>query len=83
MVTNVASMQTHTTSESVAHAVTARLKEAGLPQRTVAAETGIPIVTLSRRLTGKSSFTVHELDLIADLLGTDVATLITTPVEVA
>lgn len=40
-----------------------------MSQRDVAAATGIPLVTLSRRLTGQTGFTVPEVAAIAHLLG--------------
>lgn len=64
------------TSRSIAAHVSAALSTAGIPQREVASRTGIPITTLSRRLTGHSPFNTNELALIADLLDTTVSRLI-------
>jgi len=70
-------MATNTdTSRTIAALVSAALREAGIPQRDAASRTGIPITTLSRRLTGNSPFNTDELDLIADLLGVTVSDLI-------
>lgn len=67
-------MATNTdTSRGLARTVSAALGGAGIAQRDAAARTGIPLSTLSRRLTGNSPFTVTELDLIADLLGVKVS----------
>lgn len=41
--------------------------------------TGIPIATLNRRLSGRTPFTVDELDLIAHHFGVSVADLLTAP----
>lgn len=64
------------TSRTIAANVSAALSTAGIAQRDAAARTGIPLATLSRRLTGHSPFNIAELDLLADLLGTNVAALI-------
>lgn len=68
-------MEHPTASQRIAAAVADAIKRADLSQRDVAARTGIPLVTLSRRLTGKSPFTIAELATIADLLGTTIAGL--------
>jgi len=49
-------------------AVADAIKMAGLSQRAVSEQTGIPLVTLSRRLTGRTAFTVIELAAIAQVL---------------
>lgn len=70
-------MATNTdTSRAVARAVSAALKEAGIAQRDAASRTGLPITTLSRRLTGNSPFNIDELEIIADLLGRPVSDFI-------
>jgi len=66
---------TNDTSRTIAATVSAALSEAGISQREAAARSGIHINTLSRRLTGHSPFTVPELDVLADLLGTSVTDL--------
>lgn len=77
MVTYGHCMATNTdTSRGVARNVSAALSAAGIAQRDAATQTGIPLTTLSRRLTGNSPFTVTELDLIAGILGVTVSDLI-------
>ena len=65
------------TSRGIARSVSAALSAAGIAQRDAAARTGIPITTLSRRLTGNSPFNTTELALIADLLGVHVSDFLT------
>ena len=65
-------------SREVARAVSQALTAAGISQRTASQQTGIPLNTLSRRLTGKSPFNVTELAFIAELLGITVADLVGT-----
>lgn len=64
-----------TTSAGIALVVAARMAEAKVSQRDAALATGIPLTTLHRRLTGQTSFTVSELDLLASLLGTTLPVL--------
>ena len=67
-------MRTNTdTSHKVARNVSAALGEAGIGQRDLEVRTGIPLRTLSRRLTGNSPFNTDELALIADTLGVNVS----------
>lgn len=69
-------MDTHqTVSQGMARAVAAALTGAGLSQRDAASATGIPLTTLSRRLTGRSPFTVTELAELATVAGTTVSAL--------
>ena len=61
-------------SEALDRQLTAEVREAvkaaGLSQRDLAGRTGIPLVTLSRRLTGQGrGFTVDELLRIGEALG--------------
>lgn len=76
-------------SSRLAATVAASIKAANLSQRAVAEATGIPLVTLSRRLTGHSGFTVPEVAAIADALGVSLVELFlraersTSPAEVA
>lgn len=56
-------------NQRIAAAASAALKDAGISQRDAAARTGIPLATLSRRLTGQSPFIVTELELLAGLVG--------------
>ena len=68
---------THDTSLGIAATVSAALREAGISQRDAATRTGIPINTLSRRLTGYSPFLVTELAALADLLDVPLPQLLT------
>ncbi|MFD6093679.1 helix-turn-helix domain-containing protein [Oerskovia sp. NPDC060338] len=62
--------------EGLAEAVKAAMKGAGQSQRKVAAQTGIPLVTLHRRLSSPdSTFKVTEVVAIADLLNVSVVGL--------
>ena len=69
MTTNVLRMNTpdHIT-EGLARVVSEAIKADGKSQRQVADATGIPLVTLNRRLTGRAAFTVVELASIAKVL---------------
>lgn len=64
-------METHEAlARQMAGEVRAAMGHAGISQRDLAATTGLPLVTLSRRLTGKGKpFDIGELALIADTLG--------------
>jgi hypothetical protein len=67
-----------TSQRLIAAAVSARLRESRIPQRTVSAKTGIPMTTLVRRLAGHGkAFDINELARIAALLDVSVAALIT------
>ena len=59
----------------VARRVQQAVAAAGLSQRDLAAQTGIPLATLNRRLNG-SPFIITELMAVADVLGTQTSTLI-------
>ena len=61
----------------IAQAVNARLQSAGIPQLAVSEQTGIPMTTFVRKITGKSPFDIDELGAIAALLDVSVAALIT------
>lgn len=60
----------HDLTQAVAVVVAEAIKASGRSQRDVSSATGIPLVTLSRRLTGAYPFTVLEFATIAELLGT-------------
>lgn len=64
-----------TTSRAIAEVVSQALTDSGKSLRDAATTTGIPLTTLSRRLTGNSSFTVDEVDALACLLGLSVSQL--------
>lgn len=65
------------TTKSIAEVASAALAEAGISQREAAELTGIPLATLSRRLTGRTPFILTELELIATLAGTTMADIVT------
>lgn len=62
-------------ARQIAANVNRALTEAGISQRSAAASTGIPLSTLSRRMTGSSPFLVTELAAIAELVGTSIVNL--------
>jgi len=69
LTTNVARMTTpDRITEGLAKVVSTAIKADGKSQRQVSSETGIPLVTLNRRLTGRSAFVTTELVAIADVL---------------
>ena len=57
-------------SREVSHAVARALREAGISQRAAAEQAGIPLTTLTRRLSGRSPFLLTELASLAFLIGT-------------
>ena len=66
------------TTSGIARTVSAALREAGIAQRDAAARTGIPLSTLSRRLTGVGkAFDVAELEAIANICGVRVSDFFT------
>ena len=76
LTTNLVRMNTpEATSARLTAAVGDAIKAAGLSQRAVAERCGIPLVTLNRRLTGRTAFTVIEVAAIADALGTSLLDL--------
>lgn len=65
------------TTKRIAAVASAALAEAGISQRDAAELTGIPLATLSRRLTGRTPFILTELEAIAALVGTTMADIVT------
>ncbi|MGV3564209.1 MAG: helix-turn-helix domain-containing protein [Nocardioides sp.] len=63
-------------SRRLAAVVSTAIQDAKRSQRSIAEETGIPIATLSRRLTGHSPFTIPEVAAIADAIGVSVIELV-------
>jgi transcriptional regulator with XRE-family HTH domain len=63
------------TSREISRTVAEALRVAGISQRSAAEATGIPLTTLSRRLTGAAPFLVTELFSLAKVLGTTVSAL--------
>lgn len=68
-------MDTNTYPAQVAQAVAEAVKAGGWSEKGLAEATGIPRVTLRRRLAGGAPFNVAELAAIADALGTTVTAL--------
>lgn len=56
-------------TEQVAAAVNDAIGVSGQPRRAIAQETGIPYPTLTRKLAGKTAFSLSELFLIAAATG--------------
>lgn len=52
------------------------IDDAGLSERDVAEQTGIPLTTLNRRLRGHAPFTATELRKIGQVLGVPASSLI-------
>lgn len=67
---------TPTYAQRVAHTVSAAMQAGDWSEKALAESTGIPRVTLRRRLAG-SPFDVSELERIAAALGTTVSALLT------
>lgn len=65
-----------TANEEVANAVKDAMTAAGSSHRKVCAATGIPSVTLTRRLNALRTFTVEELILVAEHLGVPASSLL-------
>lgn len=65
-------------SALLGHTVQAAMDDKGISKRKLASDTGIPFVTLDRKLRGlgKSPFTFPELRAIADQLDCPVSALI-------
>lgn len=63
-------------TRGIASAASAALKAAGISQRDAAELTGIPLPTLSRRLTGKTPFKTTELEVIAQITGTTLTDIV-------
>ena len=59
----------------MAEAIATALREAGVSQRHAADATGIPMTTLSRRLTGKSPLLATDLAALAALAGTTISAI--------
>lgn len=68
--------QTTSLTEGLAAAVDAAIAAAGLSRRQAAELAGIPTTTLHRRLTVPSPLLVTELEAIAKVTGTTVASLL-------
>lgn len=76
LTSNVIRMTTATTaSADLAEVIAAAMKADGKSQRAVSEAAGIPLVTLNRRLTGRSAFTVPEVAAIAKVLDLSIVDL--------
>lgn len=62
--------QLHRFPEALAEATAAAVKVSGMTQRQVSEASGIPLVTLNRKLTGRVPLNSLELALIAEVIGT-------------
>lgn len=65
-----------TESERVARAIRAEMEKKNISQRRLAEQTGIPVVTLHRKLKGASPFTTTDIALIARELDTSMTAII-------
>ena len=76
-------MTYRTPADHVAANIRAEMARAGLTQVSIAASLGIPQQSLSRRLAGKTPFSVDEAFAVADLLGVPVAVILPTRSDAA
>ena len=67
----------------MSHVVREALRDAGISQRVASTETGIPLTTLVRRLSGRSPLLVTELAALASLAGVTVSELTARAEQVA
>lgn len=76
LTTNMTRMtQPQDISRAMTRAVEQARQTAGKSQRALSGESGVPLVTLSRKLRGMGSFTVTELAAVAEALGVSFASL--------
>lgn len=68
-------MPTLTHTERVTRNLRAEMSRAGINQTAVAAHLGLSQQAISRRMSGRTSFTVDELAHVAELLGVSVSVL--------
>lgn len=66
----------HPTAASVGAVVAHLAHEAGVSQRRLAEATGIPRVTLRRRIAGTAHFDIGELRAVARSLGTTASAIV-------
>lgn len=69
---------TSTTAQTVASRVSGLMDVSGVSVKALAEATGIARMTLARRLTGNSGFTVNELDALAAYFNTTPSALVET-----
>ena len=65
----------NTLSERLTDAIREAASNAGVSQRELSARTGIPLVTLNRKLNHGTSFNAVELGTISEALGTSLVEL--------
>lgn len=75
MWSNVFHMEPHEFTKTVSTSVKAAIEHSEKSQREIADETGIPLVTLNRKLNGAYAFDTTELFRIATCLGVSVSIL--------
>lgn len=63
-------------AEATAENIRTHLREASMTQKHLSWETGIPYVTLNRKLRGKQDFSLSEVYMIAKALKIEVSALI-------
>lgn len=68
-------------AETTAENIRVHLREASITQKHLSWETGIPYVTLNRKLRGKQDFSLSEVYIIAKALKIEVSALIAPVVE--
>ena len=68
-------------AEATAENIRIHLREASMTQKYLSWETGIPYVTLNRKLRGKQDFSLSEVYMIAKALKIEVSALIAPVVE--
>jgi transcriptional regulator with XRE-family HTH domain len=76
-------MNTSTLNRTVASNVSEAMRTAGGTLSSVALATGIHRTTLTRRLTGNSSFAIAELELLAKHFGTTADAFLRAEVQAA
>lgn len=64
------------TQNNLATAIRTQLRQMGINQNTVADHLGLSRAAIYRRLHGETDFTVSELYRVAELLGTNAASLL-------
>lgn len=76
LTTNMIHMTTaHQVSAALAQVIGEALKSAGMSQRKLSGATGIPLVTINRKLQGITPFSAVELVAVARALGVSFAEL--------
>ncbi len=63
-------------SQAIASALAGAIREGRRTQRQVAEESGIPLVTLNRKLGGRRPFTVTELAAVCEVLSISVTEVV-------